>query len=197
MENRFLLCDYILIVTIHICKCKNMEAEFVISLVMVSEKNECLLEIEALKNNIHDEFPFLYYRDVIMSAVASQISSVLLVCSTVCSNAYKKKHQSFASLAFVRGIHRCPVDSLHKGPVTWKKLPFDDVIMGIQSEYLMPIESVPRNYGSPWANGGPRAPSPPPPPPPPPWSSWVVPFFQGTLRNHISDVTRKKNGTHN
>ena len=40
-----------------------------------------------------------------------------------------KKHQSSASLAFVRGIHRGPVNSPHKGPVTRKMLPFDDVIM--------------------------------------------------------------------
>ena len=40
-----------------------------------------------------------------------------------------KKHQSSASLAFVRGIHRLPVNSPHKWPVTRKMFPFDDVIM--------------------------------------------------------------------
>ena len=35
-----------------------------------------------------------------------------------------------ASLAFVRGIHRWPVNSPHKGPVTRKMFPFNDVIMG-------------------------------------------------------------------
>ena len=40
----------------------------------------------------------------------------------------QRKHQSSASLAFVRGIHRWPVDSPHKGPVTRKMFPFDDVI---------------------------------------------------------------------
>ena len=39
------------------------------------------------------------------------------------------KHQSSASLAFVRGIHRWPVNSPHKGPLTRKFFPFDDVIM--------------------------------------------------------------------
>ena len=39
------------------------------------------------------------------------------------------KHQSSAPLAFVRGIHRWPVDSLHKEPVTRQMFPFDDVIM--------------------------------------------------------------------
>ena len=33
------------------------------------------------------------------------------------------------SLAFVRGIHQWPVNSLHKGPVMRKMSPFDDVIM--------------------------------------------------------------------
>ena len=37
--------------------------------------------------------------------------------------------KSSASLAFVRGINRWPVNSPHKGPVTRKMLPFDDVIM--------------------------------------------------------------------
>ena len=42
---------------------------------------------------------------------------------------WSKKHESSASLAFVRGIHRLPANSLHKGPVTRSVFPFDDVIM--------------------------------------------------------------------
>ena len=42
----------------------------------------------------------------------------------------QRKHQSSASLAFVRGIHRRPVNSPHKWPVTRKMVPFDDVIIG-------------------------------------------------------------------
>ena len=68
-----------------------------------------------------------HYSDVIMGAMASQIIGVSIVCSTVCSGADQRKHQSSASLAFVRGIHRWPVDSPHKGPVTRKMFPFDDV----------------------------------------------------------------------
>ena len=60
---------------------------------------------------------------------ASQISSIASVFSAVCSSAHEKQHQSSALLTFVREIHRWPVDSLHKGPVTRKMLPFDDVIM--------------------------------------------------------------------
>ena len=72
-----------------------------------------------------------YYSDVIMSTMASQITGISIVCSTVCSGADQRKHQSSASVVFVRGIHRWPVDSPHKGPVTRKMFPFDDVIMWI------------------------------------------------------------------
>ena len=72
----------------------------------------------------------LHYIDLIMGAVASQITSLTIVYSTVYSGADQRKHQSSASLAFVRGIHRWPVNSPHKWPVTRRKMfPFDDVIM--------------------------------------------------------------------
>ena len=64
-----------------------------------------------------------------MDAIASQITSLTIVYSTVYSDADQSKHQSSASLAFVRGIHRGPVNSPHKWPVTRKMFPFDDVIM--------------------------------------------------------------------
>ena len=64
-----------------------------------------------------------------MSAMASQITSLAIVYSTVYSGADQRKHQSSVSLAFVRGIHRSPVNSPHKGPVTRKMFPFVDVIM--------------------------------------------------------------------
>ena len=70
-----------------------------------------------------------HYSDVIMSMMASQIAGISTVYSTVCSGADQRKHQSSASLAFVRGIHRLPVNCPHKGPVTREMFPFDDVIM--------------------------------------------------------------------
>ena len=70
-----------------------------------------------------------HYDDVIMSAIASQITSLTIVYSTVYPGADQSKHQSSASLAFVREIHRGPVNSPHKWPVTRKMFPFDDVIM--------------------------------------------------------------------
>ena len=56
-------------------------------------------------------------------------TSLTSVYSTVYSGADQSKHQSSASLAFVWGIHRGPVNSPHKWPVTRKMFPFDDVIM--------------------------------------------------------------------
>ena len=67
-----------------------------------------------------------------MSAMASQITSLTIVYSTVYSGADQRKHQSSASLSFMRGIHRWPVNSPHKGPVTRKMFPFDDVIMSFR-----------------------------------------------------------------
>ena len=68
-----------------------------------------------------------HYDDIIMSAMASQITSITIVYSTASSGADQRKHQGSASLAFVGGIHRW----LHKGPVTRKMFPFDDVIMRV------------------------------------------------------------------
>ena len=66
-----------------------------------------------------------------MSAIASRITSLTTVYLIVYSRTDQRKHQSSASLAFVRGIHRRPVNSPHKGPVTRKMVPFDDDIMNI------------------------------------------------------------------
>ena len=70
-----------------------------------------------------------HYSDVIMNAMVSQVTSVSIVSSTVCSGTDQIEHQSSASLAFVRGIHRWPVDSPHKGSATRKMFLFDDITM--------------------------------------------------------------------
>ena len=72
-----------------------------------------------------------HYGDVIMDAISTQISSLTFVYSTVYSDADQGQHQSSASLAFVWGIQRGPVNSPHKWPVTQKMIPFDVVIMQI------------------------------------------------------------------
>ena len=64
-----------------------------------------------------------------MGPMSYLIASLTIVYSPVFSGAYQREHQSSASLAFVRGINRWPVNSPHKGPVTQKMFPFDDVIM--------------------------------------------------------------------
>ena len=78
-----------------------------------------------------------HYNDVIMSTMASQIARLAIVYSTVYSGRRSEKHQNSASLAFVRGIHRWPVNFPHKGPVTRKMFPFNDVIMCTQYHLVL------------------------------------------------------------
>ena len=59
-----------------------------------------------------------------MNVMAAQMTSLKIVYWTVYTGADQRKHQSVASLAFVRELN-----SPHKGPVTRKLFPFDDVIM--------------------------------------------------------------------
>ena len=86
------------------------------------------------------------------SAMASQVTAVPIVCSTVDSGTDQREHQSSASLAFVRGIHRWPVKSPHKRPVMREIFPFDDAVMeqvfsqysvsgikGVDVIYTMPV----------------------------------------------------------
>ena len=84
----------------------------------------------------------LHYDDVITGAMAYQITSLMIGYSTVYSDADERKHQSSASLAFVRGIHRWPMNSPHKWPVKRKMSPFDAVIME--------SEKVANHYSNQW-----------------------------------------------
>ena len=69
-----------------------------------------------------EHFPH-HYDDVIIGAMASQITSLTILFSQpFIQTQIKKKHQSSASLAFVRWIHRGPVNSQHKWPATRKCL---------------------------------------------------------------------------
>ena len=63
--------------------------------------------------------------DVKMTTMASQITSLTVVYSTVYSGAGQRKYQS----------------SPHKGPVTRKMFPFDDVIMGLFPKTTFAIHS--------------------------------------------------------
>ena len=71
-----------------------------------------------------------HYNDVIMDAMTSQIA--------VYSGTGQRKHQTSASLAFVRGIHRWPVNSPHKWPVTRKI--FHVMLWLTGGVYVMPYE---------------------------------------------------------
>ena len=94
------------------------------------------LQIKSISNVLNITYHVLscqmshdHFDEVIRRAMVSQINSLAIVHSTVYSGVDQRKHQSSASLAFVRGIHRWPVNSPHKGPETPKMFPFDDVIM--------------------------------------------------------------------
>ena len=88
----------------------------------------------------------LHYNDVIMGTIAYQITGLTTVYSTVYSDADQRKYQGSASLAFVRGIHRRPVNSPHKWPVLWKMFPFDDVIVYMIISRRVKLENWTRVY---------------------------------------------------
>ena len=77
-----------------------------------------------------------------MGSIDSQITSLTIVYSSVNSSADQRKHQSSVSLAFVRGIHREPVNSLHKWLVTQKMFPFDDIIMSEDIKHHMVLSEI-------------------------------------------------------
>ena len=108
----------------------------VIDWVQVLKRNVILIKVYSLLAQ--------HYSDVIMSAMASQITSVSIVYSAVCLGADQRKHQSSASLAFVRGIHRWPVNSPRKGPVMRKMFPFDDIIMSLTTSVAASTDNFDR-----------------------------------------------------
>ena len=80
-----------------------------------------------------------YFNCVIfICPMASPITSLTVVYSTVHPDADQRKHQSSAPLAFVWG----PVNSPHKGPVTRKMYPFDDVIMLDRKQYTTSLDPI-------------------------------------------------------
>ena len=91
--------------------------------------------------------------------MASQITGASIVCSTVCSGTDQRKYQSIASLAFVREIHLWPVNSPHKGSVTRKILPFDDVTMACNA--MLPTNVKSKKY-----------------------FLWLITFYSYPLRNY-------------
>ena len=66
--------------------------------------------------------PYHHYSYSIMSTMVSQITGVSIVYWTICSGPDQGNHQSYASLGFIKEIHRWSVNSPHKGPVTRKNV---------------------------------------------------------------------------
>ena len=81
------------------------------------------------QNRSKSRFSFMSQNNYHWIQVRLVLVSLTIVYATVYSGADQRKHQSSASLAFVRGIHRWPVNSPYKWPVTRKMFPFDDVIL--------------------------------------------------------------------
>ena len=74
-------------------------------------------------------YRYIHCSDFIMSTMAFQITGVSIVCPTVCSGANQRKHQISASLAICEGNPPVTDGFPHKGQVTRKMFPFDDVIV--------------------------------------------------------------------
>ena len=87
------------------------------------------------------------YGDIIKSTMASHITAVLILYPTVCSGVDQRKHQSSTSQAFVRGIHRWPVNSPHKGPVRRKMFPLNCVTCRASPDMMLMISKY--KYGDP------------------------------------------------
>ena len=87
-----------------------------------------------------EQVDFMFYMFEVCSLqwrhMASQITGVSIICSTACTGTDQRKHQSCATLAFVRGVQRWPVNSSHERPITRKLFPFDDVIMLLLSKVV-------------------------------------------------------------
>ena len=109
--------------------------------------------------------------------MASEITSVSIVYSTVCSGADQRQHQRSISLAFERGIHQWPVNSPHKGTVMEKMFPFDDVITLLFCiSYNIVYRPPKARTGAPW-----------------PYPSSVGQSMILNFAQHCSDTTRYMN----
>ena len=127
----------------------NFESEYLRAYFLGRHDMETVLALLTLCEGIHHHYciPLTKFRtlyhysklmlshcgNVIVSAMESQITSLTIVYTTVYLGADQRKHQSSASLAFVRGIHLVTGEFPAQTPVTRKMFPFDDVIMTILS----------------------------------------------------------------
>ena len=82
-----------------------------------------------------------------MFAMAFQITGVLMVCSTAFQVQIKENTKAQRHWPLWGAIHRWPVNSPHKGPVTRKMFPIDDVIMDMFSVFVWFIFTYLRGGG--------------------------------------------------
>ena len=88
-----------------LCSQRTRKAEFLCFFIY---RIRCLVELPMILEALvwHLSNATHHNIDVIMTTMASQITSLTVVYSTVYSDADQRKHQSSTSLAFVQGIHR-------------------------------------------------------------------------------------------
>ena len=89
-------------------------------LVVVVTNITIVLHITKLLHHQVIQVYFKHYSDVIMSTIASQITGVSIVCSSVCSGVDQRKHQSSASLAFVRGSFNAGAINAENVSIWWR-----------------------------------------------------------------------------
>ena len=87
------------------------------------------------------------YNDFIMSAMASQITSLTIVYSTVYSRRRSKKTPKLHVTGLCAGNSPVIGEFPHKGPVTRKMFPFDDVIM-CNAFWMLAVSSLADDWQS-------------------------------------------------
>ena len=120
----------------HICVIRPQWVNAGLEMIILLNQFLCLkfrgflwIMIEDMQSQALIGFSFIHYSDVIIHTMAFQITCVSIICSTVYLGADQRKYKNSVSQAFVRGIHRSPMDSTHEGLTTRKMFPFDDIIM--------------------------------------------------------------------
>ena len=116
-----LIIHFIIIIFVHIIICK--------ILIRQNRVHRWCIVFLQLTDSMVGGISGDHYDDVIMTTIASQITSLTVVYSTVYSDADQSKHQKVRVTGLCVGNSPGPVNSPHKGPVTRKMFPFDNVIM--------------------------------------------------------------------
>ena len=107
----------------------------------------CFHFTQAVTQTKHWPLKWYHYNDVIMSTMTSQITSFAIVYSTVYLMRISKKTSTPRVTGLCEGNSPLTGGFRHKGSVTRKMFPFDDVIMlhALRRHLLAQLE-VPRNF---------------------------------------------------